>query len=152
MYLNNFSKHTLLKKQQGWLMPMAAFIVVVMGLLAVNLSRIGTQSSFTRVQEQVSIQAFFTAESVAQFAMNQLFYSTSSTISRTYSTNACSSVNGDNLSFSAAGMNGCTAIVSCTASVDGADSITFYEIQSRAQCGVEPIWSERTVTVKAFLE
>ena len=46
------------KKQQGWLMPMAAFIVVVMGLLAVGLSRIGTQSSFAQVQEQISIQAF----------------------------------------------------------------------------------------------
>ncbi len=140
------------KKQQGWLMPMAAFIVVVMGLLAVGLSRIGTQSSFATVQEQVSIQAFFAAESTAQLAMNQLFYNTSSAINRTTSTSACNSVNGNTLSFTAAGMNGCSATVSCTASIDGANTMTFYEIQSRARCGVEPIWSERTITVKAFLE
>ncbi len=133
-------------------MPMAAFIIVVMGLLAISLSRIGTQSSFTRVQEQASIQAFFAAESMAQFAMNQLFYSTSMPISRTYSTNECTAVNGSSISFSAAGMNSCTAIVTCSASIDGADSMTFYEVQSQAKCGVEPIWSERTVTVKAFLE
>jgi len=84
--------------------------------------------------------------------MNQLFYNTASSINRTTSTNACNAVNGNSLSFAAAGMNGCSAIVSCSASVDGADTITFYEIQSRARCGVEPIWSERTITVKAFLQ
>lgn len=144
-----FANH---KQQQGWLMPMAAFIIVVMGLLALSLSRTGTQSNFSRVQEHMSVQAFFTAESAAQFVMNQLFYNTSTTISRTSATNACSTVNGNTLNFSAEGMNGCSATVQCNSSINTADTITFYEIQSRARCGVEPVWSERTVTVKAFIE
>jgi MSHA biogenesis protein MshP len=66
--------NSLQQKQQGFLLPLALFIVVVMGLFALVLSRNTIQTGTSTVQEMVSTQAFYVAESGAQLGMQNLFF------------------------------------------------------------------------------
>ncbi|GAB1266087.1 hypothetical protein [Aurantivibrio infirmus] len=141
----------LLNHQGGWLMPVAAFIVVAMGLLAAAMSVVNSQTSISGAQEQVSVQTFYAAESGAQLGMNRLFYDVSNPISRANASANCAAINGTSLNFSVPGMQACRTSITCQVSIDGADSISFYSISSAATCGGSPVYSQRTVEVSAFL-
>lgn len=131
---------------------MAAFIIVVMGLLAAGMARVGSQSSMAGVQEQVSLQTFYAAESGAQYAMTRLFYDTTAAISRTSAGNACTAIDGSTLSPGAAEMQSCQISLNCQESVDAGNTRSFFLIGSAASCGTAPISATRTVQVSAFLE
>lgn len=139
-------------RQGGWLMPMAAFIIVVMGLLAAGMARVGSQTSIAGAQEQVTVQTFYAAESGAQYAMNRLFYDTTAAVSRTSASNACTDLSGTVLNLDAVGMLDCQVVVSCEESVDAGDTTSFFRIGSAASCGAAPVSAERTVEVSAFLQ
>ncbi len=139
-------------RQRGWLMPVAAFIVVVMGLLAAGMSVVSSQTAIGTAQEQISVQAFYAAEAGAQFGMSSLFYDTGSMVTRASATSACTSVNGSNIVFSAPGMQNCTADIACTANVDGANTTTFYQISSDGRCGSSPVNAQRIIDVSAYLQ
>ncbi|RYZ93898.1 MAG: MSHA biogenesis protein MshP, partial [Moraxellaceae bacterium] len=62
------------KNQQGFLLPLAIFIIVVMGLFALVVSRNTIQSNTAAVQEAISTQTFYAAESGAQRGMQVLFF------------------------------------------------------------------------------
>lgn len=138
-------------RQAGWLMPAAAFIIVVMGLLAAGMTRVGSQTSIASVQEQVSIQTFYAAESGAQYAMNRLFYDSASAITRTSAANACAAVNGSTLNLNAPGMLACQVGIVCQESVDAANTTSFFSIGSAASCGTGSITAARAVQVSAWL-
>lgn len=138
--------------QGGWLMPVAAFIVVVMGLLAAAMGLVSSQTSIANAQEQISVQAFYAAEAGAQFGMSAVFYDTAAAISRASATNACAVISGTTLNYSAAGMQNCSAIVTCQANIDGADTTTFYSISSVGSCGNSPVDAQRTIDVSAYLQ
>ena len=133
-------------------MPVAAFIVVVMGLLAAGMGFVSSQTSIGNVQELVSVQAFYSAEAGAQFGMSSVFYDSAVAVSRTSATAACASLSGTTLNFSAAGMLSCSASVSCQATIDTADTTTFYSITSVGSCGTSPVNAQRTIDVSAFLQ
>jgi MSHA biogenesis protein MshP len=139
------------KRQGGWLMPVAAFIIVVMGLLAAGMARIGSQTSIAGVQEQVSLQTFYAAESGAQYAMNRLFYDAAAPVSRTSAAAACAAVNGSSLNLNAPGMLGCQVDLACQESVDAGNTASFFLIDSAANCGSGSLTAARNVQVSAFL-
>lgn len=132
-------------------MPMAAFIIVVMGLLAAGMARVGSQTSIAGAQEQISIQTFYAAESGAQYAMSRLFYDTAAAISRTSVGNACATVNGSTLGLNAPGMFDCQVSIMCQESVDAGNTTSFFLIDSAASCGTGSITAARTVQVSASL-
>lgn len=132
-------------------MPVAAFIIVVMGLLAAGMARVGSQTSIAGAQEQISVQTFYAAESGAQYAMNRLFYDANNPVTRITASQACNAINGTTLSLDAAGMNNCEIALSCGEAVDAGNTTTFYEITSAASCGSLPVSADRTVRVSAFL-
>lgn len=138
-------------RQGGWLMPMAAFIIVVMGLLAAGMARIGSQTSVAGAQEQITVQTFYAAESGAQYAMNRLFYDTASAVTRSSAANACAAVSGSNLSLNAPGMLNCEVVISCQESVDTGNTTSFFLIDSAASCGTGSVTAARTVQVSASL-
>ena len=156
MYLEKKSTITRLqftaKKQQGWLMPVAAFIVVVMGLLAAGMALVSSQTSISTAQEQISLQAFYAAEAGAQLGMNRVFYDTTLAISRASATSACNIFNGTNVAFAADGMQNCQTTISCSPTIDSGDTTTFFNISSTAQCGIAPVTAQRTVDVSAYLQ
>lgn len=133
-------------------MPVAAFIVVVMGLLAAGMGRLSSQTSISTAQEQISLQTFYAAEAGAQLGLNQVFYDTASTVTRTTATNACSSFSGTTIVFNAPGMQNCQASITCLPRIDSGDTTTFFDISSSAQCGTAPVNALRVVDVSAFLQ
>ena len=133
-------------------MPVAAFIVVVMGLLAAGMGMLNSQTSIANAQEQISIQTFYAAEAGAQYGMNRLFYDTVNPVTRTSATIACSAINGSNLNFTVAGMQNCQTTIDCVVNVDSGNTTSFYSISSTANCGVAPVSAQRTVDVSAFLQ
>ena len=60
MYRNQSSVHLKARKtQQGFLMPLAIFILVVMGLLALTVARTTSQTSLASSQEAITLQLSF---------------------------------------------------------------------------------------------
>jgi len=69
MYLEKerrYKKYYRLSKQQGFLLPVALFIIVVIGGLALMVSKKVSESTATYIISGVSTQAFYAAESGAQ--------------------------------------------------------------------------------------
>src|SRR5690554_3189730 len=64
---------TSFNRQRGFLMPVALFIIVIMGIYALILWRTTSQANLSAVQEVITVQAFYAAESGAQRGMAQLF-------------------------------------------------------------------------------
>lgn len=140
-------------RERGFLIPLAAFILVVISLLAATVMRTSSQVSLAGTQESISTQAFYAAESGAQAAMSVLF-----------------SVNGDRAAvdvnctnvqsqvFNVTGLSNCSAAVSCVCvdennnACPAAGLYSFYTINSSATCGSADVTSNRTVQVSAFMQ
>lgn len=139
-------------KQRGFLMPVAVFILIAMGLLSATLVRNTSQTSIASVQEIISVQAFFSAESGAQAAMNQLFYDTASVLTRSAIDARCTTMGASNLSitFSDTGLSNCTAAVSCA--VEDVNPTSYYTMNSVGQCGSADVSASRTVRVSAYFQ
>ncbi|GGY67944.1 hypothetical protein GCM10011613_10200 [Cellvibrio zantedeschiae] len=156
-----------LKKQQGFLMPLAIFIVVVMGLFALVISRNTIQSATSVTLEAVSTQAFYAAESGAQQGMQTLFFPDAS--SRQQADTRCAGLN-TTYNFSVAGLNNCSAAVVCscrfqdntncapvtaanyTSSAAQNKTMSFYTITSTGTCGAGTLRATRTIEAGSFLK
>lgn len=164
------------KKQQGFLIPLAIFIVVVMGFFALVISRNTIQTSTSVTLEAVSTQAFYAAESGAQMAMQNLFFPNAS--SRQAVDGRCATLSATPLTRTYAlgsandipGLNGCTLTVSCackfqdntsclpvtasnyTTTVVANRLTSFYTITSGATCGVGTLRATRTIEAGSFLK
>ncbi|BFM16964.1 hypothetical protein R50073_31470 [Maricurvus nonylphenolicus] len=134
-------------------MPVAIFIMVILGGVAITLTRFTSQAGNATVQEAISVASFYAAESGAQYAMNRLFYSTTAVPTRTIVDANCGVINGSSISFSAAGLNNCSADITCGITNDlPANTISFYSITSTGQCGDNIINANRVVEVASRLE
>lgn len=154
--------------QSGFLLPLAIFIVVVLGVLALTISRTATQSQTSSVMELLNVQAFYAAETGAQRAMQTLFFPDAS--SRQAVDGRCAGL-GQNYNF--AGINGlnlCSAQVSCrcryadnslcaaatasnySATAPAALTKSFYTVTSVGSCGQNEFSAVRTIEAGAFLE
>lgn len=102
-------------KQNGFLLPLALFILVVMGALALTISRTATQTNTSTIQEFTNLQAFYAAESGVQRGMQSLFLSTAN---RQVTDQACAGMGVDavvNQNFSNVdGLQMCSVAVTCT--------------------------------------
>jgi MSHA biogenesis protein MshP len=162
MFPNSFKKN-----QQGFLLPLAIFIVVVMGLFALVISRNTIQSSMSAVQEAISTQTFYAAESGAQRGMQILFFPDAS--ARQQVDTRCTSLN-TTLNYTVPGLKNCSVVVTCTCAFQDETSCSpisaanytstaatnrltsFYKVTSTATCGVGNLRSVRTIDVGSFLK
>ncbi|UTW46691.1 MSHA biogenesis protein MshP [bacterium SCSIO 12696] len=136
-------------RQQGYLMPLAAFILVAMAVMAATLMRTSGQTGISVAQEAITLQAFYSAESGAQLGMSNLYYDSANPLSQAAINNRCDTMNLAP-SFSAAGLSNCSAAVSCGRNTSGTAS--FYTITSVGNCGSGEVRATRTVEVSAFFE
>lgn len=155
------------QKQHGFLLPLALFILVVMGVLALTISRTSIQTQTSSIQEFTNVQAFYAAESGAQRGMQALFLTTAN---RRATDQACANMA---INHNFAGVNGlqiCTATVTCTCvyqnnsvcapgvganyGLTSAVGVTrsFYTIDSRGVCGQNQYRADRRIQVGAFRE
>ena len=154
-----------LRRQQGFLLPLALFIVVVMGLLALVLMRSTQQTGMGAVQETISVAAFYAAESGAQQGMQALFYNND--LKRQSVDGRCAALS-TTYPFTANGLKNCSALVSCSCSYNNGSACasgtaanyaastavpeSYYTIASTGSCGVLPIKSTRTIQAGSFLK
>ncbi len=137
------------KYQDGFLIPVAIFIIVALAALGVAISQLSSHSTTAAVQAAVSIQALNAAESGAQYAMNQLSFDVSS---KTTADANCTTVNGASLNFTADGLNNCSSDITCTPSNNAGGTARVYDIRSVGSCGGGDFETERTVAVRAIYE
>lgn len=113
--------------QRGFSLPVAVFIITILALIGtamVALTQSGQESTAAEVQ---SIRAFYSAESGAQEALHALFPPDGGGA-------VC---NNFSSSYTAPGMDGCSANVACTAQSVGGKN--YYLISSTGTCTFGPV-------------
>ncbi|UTF61390.1 PilX N-terminal domain-containing pilus assembly protein [Gilvimarinus sp. DA14] len=152
-----------LNRQGGFLLPFAIFLLVGLSVMALALWRVTASSNISAVQEVISVQSFYAAESGAQRAMASLFFPDDS--DRQAIDNRCSTMTL-NLNFVDDGLNQCSASVSCVCRYDtastcdasvnanygptGVSAESFYQLTSVGQCGSGSTSAVRTLEVEAY--
>ncbi|MFT5419319.1 MAG: MSHA biogenesis protein MshP [Candidatus Endobugula sp.] len=158
MYLN--VQH---KNQKGFLLPVALFIIVVLGGMAIIISKKVSQSTSTYLLNSISAQTFYATESGAQAGLHELFYLDSD---RQLVDGRCAAMSISQ-TLNVVGLKNCVVTVSCECRYEnngvcdnnnsahylGISGIThsFYTLNSAAQCGVEPVISQHRIEVGASL-
>lgn len=137
------------KYEGGFLVPLAAIIVVGLGVLALAISRISGQGATSTVQEGLAVQSYYAADSGAQYGMNRLFFS--ATTRAQVDTN-CASLSGSVLNYSVSGLSLCSSSIRCSLSTDAGNTTSFYLITSAATCGTGESMAERSIAVSAFMK
>lgn len=131
-----FAMHS---KQQGFSLPMAVFVIVIMaviGTAAVSVLTTGQRSSADQI---IATRSLYSAESGAQWVLSQLFPLDGSPA------NCLNSYPG--LNFNATGIAGCSASTSCSsATVSGK---TYYTIDSTGRCDFSSSSASRRIQILA---
>lgn len=138
-----------LAKQAGFLMPLALFILVGLGALALTISRLSSGQFSSAVQETLSVQAFYAAESAAQVAMSRILFSATSKAEADLN---CINVDGESLNYSVPGLSDCSAQLSCAVIVNSGDQAGIYRLESRATCGGGSLLAERRLVTAVRYE
>ena len=120
------------RKQRGFLLPVAIFILVVMSAFALTLWRTTTQTSISISQELLSAQAFYAAESGAQLGAAKLLAGA-----------ACEDPMLDGYNFSAPGLSQCTVSIGCDDNTD----TELYTLTSTGRCDSGDVFASRTIEV-----
>ncbi len=165
MYLNRCGLQTV-NRQRGFLIPLALFIVVVIGSLALVIARTSTQTNTASVQELLSVQTFYAAESGTQRGMQILFFPDASV--RQDADTRCVAMNQTFNFAGIVGLQHCTAQISCScrynnntacapataANYSDTTSVptSFYTVTTLATCGQGSYRADRTIQAGAFLE
>lgn len=126
------SKH----RVAGFGLPLALFILIILGLLAAALYRVNATSVLQSAQEVITARALLAAESGAQSMMMRIF-----------PTSGATNCTAQNITFSTSGLNNCTAAMTC--SITTVNAINYYNIQSTGRCAVGTISAQRTLAVQA---
>ncbi|WP_185231582.1 MSHA biogenesis protein MshP [Teredinibacter franksiae] len=136
--------------QKGFLIPLALILIVGISFLAIAVSRLSAQSGSQATIEGLSVQAFYAAESGAQYGVYQLFDTANS---RAQADSNCGNISsGPQIVFTAPGLDLCRATVSCSRSVNAEDTISFFNISSVAGCGAGQLLGEREIEVSTYYE
>lgn len=133
------------RRQGGFLLPLAMFIVVGLAVLALAMSRTGSNTMTAIVQDSITVQAFFAADSGAQYALHQTLFDAADSAE---AENRCNAVNGSSVIFDADGLRNCSASFTC-ARLDAINGNHIFSVQSAARCGSGTLWAERTIEVGA---
>ena len=125
--------------QSGIGLPAAIFVITLMAVIAVAVNQLLSQNAQTFEEELNLTRAFYAAESGAGFVMNTVFppeeYPTYGTTSECISTER-------EYDFTVAGLNQCSATVTCTPITIG--TTNYATIESKGVCGDV----ERTVQIR----
>lgn len=158
-----------MNKQKGFLIPLAIFILVVMSLYALTVSRSTVQNSGSATLELATLQTFYAAESGSYRGMKALFFPSSS--ARIGVDTRCLSLKTTPVinNFSVTGLDNCSAKVSCTclysdesectpgiainySAPPAGKDISFYKITSEATCGTGNFKAVRTIDAGAMMK
>ena len=125
--------------QQGFGLPMALFVIVVLSFLLLSLTQLERSTAEGFSISLQSTRAFYAAESGAEIAMHQLFPPPNGTAS-------CAAVTSFH-SFDRPGLAGCSASLQCVQDV--VDSSPYFTVTSTGRCGASADGAERSVVLGA---
>ncbi|KOO58722.1 hypothetical protein WH43_07710 [Rheinheimera sp. KL1] len=140
-----------LKKQQGSMLMVALFIVVVMGLLVAALSRLVISSSSMVSTEVLGIRAFFAAQSGLELGLAELY-----PLQRKTSASDDTAISeplvclDKEYNFFVLGLAQCKAEVSCVESNDTNAGRRHYYLTSISRCGEGSYTSSRTLEMEVW--
>ena len=132
-------------QQAGFSMPVVVFVLVVMALLAVAITQLGSRSNIAVAREELATRALFAAESGAQWAASRLLFNALGEADKTFSDTACIAANGQLLNFTEDGLKSCSATISCKDNSLGSKG--FYTLSIEGQCGVGQAIGQRVIEV-----
>lgn len=121
------------QRQYGVGLPIAIFVITIMSAFAVNMGLLVQDNASARSEFIQAVRASLAADSGAELGMNNVFDPSEAPDFGSAGTN-CSSLS-KSYDFGAAGdpgMNGCTAIVSCSTAT--ADGETIFTVTSVGAC------------------
>jgi MSHA biogenesis protein MshP len=121
--------------QDGLGLVGAIFVIVVVSLLSVAMSRMLEADKLAQSYEILGLKAFLAAESGAQLGVNRLMPPDSG--------GSCSD---RTFSFEAASLRFCTAAVTCT--LTSANGENFYTLSSLGQCAAGDFTASRSLEVR----
>jgi len=136
-------------RNKGFGLPVAIFVITVLAMVVVAMTRMDEASSLSFGQNFYSVKAFYAAESGAQVALAKSFPAAGTPdacISNFYTRTFA--VGGTNVP----GLNGCSVSVSCTfkkINKLAANEKTFYTFISTATCGAGSEQTKRIIEVRA---
>lgn len=127
--------HRHLHQQSGLGLVGAIFVIVVVSLLSVAMSRMLEADKIAQSYEILGLKALLAAESGAQLGVNRLMPpdSAGSCADRTFA-------------FEANSLRFCTAVVSCTATTAGGED--YFTVSSRGECDSGGFIASRTLEVR----
>ncbi|NOI52334.1 MSHA biogenesis protein MshP [Vibrio crassostreae] len=119
--------------QQGSVLIVAVFVIVVMGFLATSLVQVQWSNHDTLTRKQLGTQAWLLAHSANEWALTQVYPLTVSPAVSTSVSAACGNLNSNQVS---SGMSTICTVEELTCSQIGTlDSVGFFKIESTAICG-----------------
>lgn len=136
-------------RQQGFLMPLAMFIVIGLGALALAISRMGAGTLSAAIQESISVQAFYAADSGVQYTMHKVLFAATN---RGQADASCAAVNATSLAFTAASLASCRVTLTCARVGTTGGNNRIYAIESAAICGGGDLLAERTIAAAAVYD
>ena len=117
--------HNKCSSQKGSALVIGIFIMVVMLLLVVSMSRLLTKSSYTTAYEVLGTRAFLAAQSGMERSLSLLFPLNSAPLT------ACPAIPVINFN-ATSGLNSCSVTVACVPKLNG--SITHFRLRSTSTC------------------
>jgi MSHA biogenesis protein MshP len=128
---NSRGRLATLSTQRGIGIPAALFVITLFSILAVAINLLQQQNSEIYAEQVSLTRAFYAAESGAGFAMNTIFPPEEFP---QYNSTAECAAGPREYTFTIAGLNECTATVTCSVDATVA-SVEYYTIVSEGSCG-----------------
>ncbi|MCV6624765.1 MAG: hypothetical protein OIF38_01630 [Cellvibrionaceae bacterium] len=137
------------RDQAGFVLPVALFLLIAAAALALGLSRSSATVPLIAMQELYSQRAYYAADSGANYALSYLLLRAEP--NRSDSDGYCTELNTAQISYSTAGLEGCSASLSCQQRAGSPNNASYYIITSKGMCGQAPYDASRTIAVSAYL-
>lgn len=119
--------------QQGSVLVVAVFVIVVMGFLATSLVQVQWSNHDTLTRKQLGTQAWLLAHSANEWALTQVYPLTVSPAVSTSVSTVCNTLNANQVS---GGMSTICTVDELTCRQIGVlDGVGFFKIESTAICG-----------------
>ncbi|CAH6873782.1 MSHA biogenesis protein MshP [Vibrio chagasii] len=137
--------------QQGSVLVVAVFVIVVMGFLATSLVQVQWSNHDTLTRKQLGTQAWLLAHSANEWALTQVYPLTVSPAVSTSVSTVCSNLNSNPVS---SGMSTICTVDQLTCRQIGVlDGVGFFKIESTAICGsginqvqrVQEVWVKESL-------
>ena len=123
------------RPQTGLGLVGAVFVIVVVSLLSLAMSRMLEADKLTFSYEILGLKSFLAAESGAQLGVNRLM-----------PPGAAGTCSNRTFTFEAPALRFCTATVTCNQTAAGGEN--FFTVSSRGQCSAGEFVASRTIEVR----